>query len=62
MTEFFMGALGFLACAAAFFAGSHYGARDRPVKETQKDAEAEKKAEAERKYTANFYSYTGDQQ
>lgn len=61
MTEFLMGALGFLACAAAFFAGTHYGARDRPAK-AETDAEAEKKAEAERKYTANFYSYTGDQQ
>lgn len=61
MTEFLMGALGFLACAAAFFAGAHYGARNRPAK-AETDAEAEKKAEAERKYTANFYSYTGDQQ
>lgn len=62
MIEFLCGAAGFLACGAAFFAGWHYGARDRPVKETPKDEEAEKKAEAERKYTDNFYSYTGDPQ
>ena len=61
MTEFLMGALGFLACAAAFFAGAHYGARDRPAK-AETDAEAVKKAAAEKRYTENFYSYTGYQQ
>ena len=61
MTEFLMGALGFLACAAAFFAGAHYGVRDRPAK-AETDKEAVKKAETEKRYTENFFSYTGDNQ
>lgn len=61
MIDFFMGALGFSACAAAFFAGIHYGARDRPAK-AETDKEAVKKAETEKRYTENFFSYTGDNQ
>ncbi|MBQ8751857.1 MAG: hypothetical protein IJZ13_02000 [Clostridia bacterium] len=64
MTDFLCGAAGFLACAAAFFTGRHYGARDRPRERAPVavDEQAMRKAAKERRATENFYTYTGDPQ
>lgn len=64
MQEFVCGAVGFLACGFAFFAGMRYGARDRPEKQptAAMDQEAQRRAAKEQRYRENFYSYTGSPQ
>ncbi|MBP3388728.1 MAG: hypothetical protein J6K98_02505 [Clostridia bacterium] len=64
MAEFLCGAVGFLVCGVAFFAGMHYGARDRPREQepVEPDEQALQKAAQEKRYTENFYKYTGDPQ